>query len=427
MNNGHEELEYAVLIGIDWAHNAHAVCVREPDGSYTASTLEQSPEAIARWIEGLKARYPHGGIAIALEQSKGPLAYALMEFTDVVDIYPVNPRSLSSFRKTWAVSGAKDDPSDAQLLCVMLDKHRDRLVRWRPDEKETQRLQLLGSKRRKLVDLRSQMILSLTAVLKDYYPQALALIASELHHPISCDFIVKWPTFDDLKRARRETILSFYYRHNSRSRTCIEKRLDLIEREVPLTTNDAIVEPSKMMAVALAKQIIQINTAIRQFDKTIAEAFKAHPDAFIFKNLPGAGAALAPRLLSVFGEDRERWADASSVQKHSGIAPVIERSGKTTWVHRRFACPRFERQTFHEFAGSSIVFSRWARAYYDLQRSRGKGHQAAVRALAFKWIRVIFACWKDRAVYDEETYIKTLKERGSPMMAFMPQIKPTTT
>lgn len=92
------------------------------------------------------------------------------------------------------------------------------------------------------------------------------------------------------------------------------------------------------------------------------KAFKNHPDAFIFKNLPGAGAALAPRLLSVFGEDRERWADASAVQKHSGIAPVIARSGKSNWVHRRFACPRFERQTFHEFAGASIVYSRWARA-----------------------------------------------------------------
>jgi hypothetical protein len=29
----------------------------------------------------------------------------------------------------------------------------------------------------------------------------------------------------------------------------------------------------------------------------------------------------------------------------------------------------------------------WARNYYQQLRSRGKGHHAAVRALAFKWIR----------------------------------------
>jgi hypothetical protein len=47
------------------------------------------------------------------------------------------------------------------------------------------------------------------------------------------------------------------------------------------------------------------------------------------------------------------------------------------------------RQTFHEFAGRSAVKSQWARAYYDLQI------HAAVRALAFKWIRILFRCWKD--------------------------------
>jgi hypothetical protein len=46
-----------------------------------------------------------------------------------------------------------------------------------------------------------------------------------------------------------------------------------------------------------------------------------------------------------------------------------------------YSCPKFLRQSFHEYAGESIEHSFWARAYYDGQRAKGKSHQAAVRSL----------------------------------------------
>jgi len=119
------------------------------------------------------------------------------------------------------------------------------------------------------------------------------------------------------------------------------------------------------------------------------------------------------------GSDRSRFESASEIQQYSGIAPVTDRSGKHVWIHRRFACPKFLRQTFHEFAGQSIKFCAWARAYYDMKRGVGKGHHAAVRALAYKWIRIIFRCWQDRVGYDEKTYIRALQRSGSPVLGFM--------
>jgi len=74
------------------------------------------------------------------------------------------------------------------------------------------------------------------------------------------------------------------------------------------------------------------------------------------------------------------------------IAPVIERSGKSLWVHRRLSRPIFISQTFHEFAQQSTRFSSWADQFYRRQRARGKSHHSAIRALAFKWIRIIYAC-----------------------------------
>jgi transposase len=117
-----------------------------------------------------------------------------------------------------------------------------------------------------------------------------------------------------------------------------------------------------------------------------------------------------------FGEQRERFADAADVQKYSGIAPVTERSGKKNWVHWRWQCPTFLRQTFTEWAAQTINKSYWAGVYYRQQRDKGCPHQAAVRALAFKWIRILYRCWQDRTPYNEATYLKALKRRGSPLL-----------
>ena len=126
---------------------------------------------------------------------------------------------------------------------------------------------------------------------------------------------------------------------------------------------------------------------------------------------------IAPRLLAAFGSQRERYGKAAEVQSYTGIAPVTERSGKKKWVHFRWACPKFLRQSFHEWAGHSIAYSVWARSYYRQQRSQGQDPHAAVRALAFKWIRVVFRCWKDGVAYDESKYLASLARRGSPLAA----------
>ena len=140
----------------------------------------------------------------------------------------------------------------------------------------------------------------------------------------------------------------------------------------------------------------------------------------LFAALPGAGSILAPRLLVAFGEQRERYASAAQLQQYAGVAPVLERSGKKCWVHWRLACPTFLRQTFVEWAGSTIPRSFWASAYYHRQRAKGSSHQAAVRALAYKWIRILYRCWQTRTPYDESVYLLALKHRGSPLIAAIP-------
>ena len=102
---------------------------------------------------------------------------------------------------------------------------------------------------------------------------------------------------------------------------------------------------------------------------------------------------------------------ACEIQCYSGIAPVVSSSGKPRWVRWRWSCPKFLRQTFHEWALHSIAYSSWARDYYDQQRAKGKHRNTAIRAVAYKWIRIFFRCWKERKPYDEATYVCALQAR----------------
>jgi transposase len=154
----------------------------------------------------------------------------------------------------------------------------------------------------------------------------------------------------------------------------------------------------------------------RHFEHEIATLAPTLPDYALFASFPGAGPTFAPRLLAALGEQRARYGCAAQVQQYAGIAPVTERSGNKSWVHWRWQCPKFLRQTFVEWAALSIPHCYWAKAYYEQQRERGASHQAAVRALAFKWIRIVYRCWQNRTPYDEATYLNALKRHGSPLL-----------
>jgi hypothetical protein len=154
----------------------------------------------------------------------------------------------------------------------------------------------------------------------------------------------------------------------------------------------------------------------------MASAFKPHPDHAIFVSLPGAGPVLAPRLLAALGAEREHFASAANLQCYTGIAPVTKQSGKTRHIHRRYLCPKFQRQSFHEFAKESILHSRWAAAFYLQERSKGSPHHTAVRALAFKWQRIIWRCWQSRVPYQEEIYEAALRKRGSKLVDLFERI-----
>jgi transposase len=325
-------------------------------------------------------------------------------------IFPVHPTTLANYRKSFRPSGAKDDPSDAGLLLDVLMLHRDKLRRLDPDTPETRTLQFLVEERRKLVHEKTRYSNRMTSHLKMYFPQVLDWF-DEIGSNIAAEFLERWPDLDKLQRARPATIERFFIDHNSRNAESIAKRLDQIRKAVPATTDRAVLASCAAAVVAWAGLLKQLLAAIAAYDEKVDALAREHPDYLLMKSLPGAGPALAPRLIAAFGSRRDRYATAYEIQCYSGIAPVVASSGKQRWVHWRWSCPKFLRQTFHEWALHSIAYSQWAREYYDQQRAKGKRRNTAIRSLAFKWIRILFRCWKDCKPYDEVAYQQALALR----------------
>jgi transposase len=407
-------VEIVAFVGLDWADQKHVVTLQEA-GSQNRErfTLDHTPESLQNWIEQLRKRFGGRVVAIAVEQTRGSLIYALMH-VEFLHLYPVNPQTVAKLRQAFYPSGAKDDPVDADLLLEILMTHRQHLRVWVPDDELTRSIQLLTEGRRHLVNERTALTNQLTAALKNYFPQALEWFG-ELHTVRACAFLDRWPSLQGLQAATPSSVRKLYKRLGYRGEHKLEQLITSIQKAQPLTQDGAVILASSMMVQALVNQISRLTESIERYDHQIASLFSQHDDSTLFGSFPGAGPALAPRLLAAFGSDRSRFECAAEIQQLSGIAPVTEKSGKAIWIHWRLACCKFLRQTFQEFAGLSILQSTWARAYYDQQRGRGSSHHAALRALAYKWIRILFRCWQTRTLYVEAAYCESLASRRSPL------------
>ena len=407
--------EFAAYVGLDWGDKNHALAWTA-GASKTApqtGTLVNSPEVLHAWLQELGQRWEGRPVALAVETSRGPLIHLFGAYPWLT-VYPIHPMTSARYRTAFKPSGAKDDLPDALLLLELVRDLRHKLRPLQMADAATRQLAALVELRRDLVDRRTQALLQLMALLKSYFPQALELVGQDLTTGLALAFLRRWPDPLALKAARPATLKSFYYQHSVRSETLVTQRLALVQQLRPLTTDEAVLMPAHLHLAALLEQLRTLAKHIDLVEQKSHTLFKAHSEAYLYRELPGAGKALQPRLLVAFGEDRSLYPDPGSLQKYGGLAPVVERSGRQAWVHWRWHAPRFLRQTFIEWAGQTVVYSAWAKEYYQHRKAKGKSHHVILRALAFKWVRILWKCWQTRTPYDETRYLKQLLARRSP-------------
>jgi len=420
MNTPHP---YDLIIGLDRSDTkADLHLIDTATGQRRSETIDTAPEALWEWLVELRQQHPQARVALCLEQP----AVHLIPFLEAyawLTLYPINPITLQKYREAFVTSRAKDDAKDAFYLAELLLTHHDKLKPWAPEDTQTRAVQQRVFHRRAVVDERTGLTNRLQALLKQYFPQALVLGGEDLWRPLATRFLLKWPSLQAVQKAKPATLKQFYYLNGSRSAKLLEQRLALVAKAVPVTDETARIESFVLRVQLICRQLQLVQQTITHYDWQIAQAYAAHPDREIFASLPGAGPVLGPRLLASLGAQRERYACAADLQHYTGVAPVTKRSGGSCYIHRRYLCPKFHRQSFHEYAKESILWSRWAAAYYLQQRTKGAPHHTAVRALAFKWQRVIWRCWQNRRPYDERIYEAALQKSGSLLVNLFDRVE----
>jgi transposase len=415
---------YDLVIGLDRSDKKADLCLLNvATGERRAVVIDTAPEALWEWLAELRQQHPGARVGLCLEQPAVHLI-PFLEAYDWITLHPINPITLQKYREAFVTSRAKDDTKDAEYLADLLRNHHAQLPVWAPEDRATRGVQQLVLHRRAVVDERTGLTNRLIALLKQYYPQALVLCGEDLWRPLATAFLLKWPSLSAVQKAKPATLKAFYYRHGSRSTKLQDERLALVARAVAVTDETAVIGSFVLRVQLVCRQLQLVQRSLTEFDRQIAAAYAAHPDRAIFASLPGAGPVLGPRLLASLGANRERFAQsAAQLQCYTGVAPVTKRSGGSCHIHRRYCCPKFHRQSFHEYAKESVLWSRWAGAYYLQQRTKGCPHHTAVRALAFKWQRIIWRCWQDRKPYEEAKYEAALRRGKSSLVALFDQVE----
>jgi len=398
--------------GIDWGDQEHYLVIVDAKGHAVASrSIKHSAEGLDDLVAALREHGPIAGVAI--EKTRHLVIDKLLEADDPV--YPINPKIAKTWRELLKVDPPKGDPGDAFSLAYNVRLHHEHFRVLRPDEPRLRELRLLCQDEQSEIGERTAKANQLKDCLKQYYPEVLGWFP-KFTTTTAADFILAFPTPAALREASDGDIRDFLRRHHVGLSATWKKRLASRNAGARWPHDDATSAAKSLRAKSLAAQIKTQNIQLKEYRTRIEELFGEQPDAAIFASLPGAGAKLAPRLLSHFGSDRTRYDDAGPLQALSGTVPVTKSSGKSKHTHFRWACQKGFRNAMFHFAFGSIERSVWARAFYDRARARGQSHSEALRNLGAKWLRIIFRMWRDRALYDERTHLASLAQHDSPLV-----------
>jgi transposase len=389
--------------GIDWSDTHHDVLVIDDTGRQVNAPIRvaHSPQGLDKlhaFLESIAGPAGHENMACIVETSHGLLIAFLLE--QGWPIYPVHPTTVDRRR---AASGAKTDGIDAYLLAKTGRADFAELRRLTPDSDTIAELKALTRDQDALIQMQTRLVNQLTACLKAYYPVALTLFA-KLQQRSTLLFLQTYPTLELARRAEPGQIAQLLkqakYPGAEQAASEIVEALLQPQLEAP----EIITRTKSRLALALIAQLLPLVEQIAAYDKDITQLFLSHADSTIFESLPRAGKRLAPRLLAEIGDNRERYADTTSLQALAGTAPVIFQSGTYTRIHRRYACVKPLRNALHQFAWQTTQSETWALAYYQRKRKEGKSHSVAVRALANVWVRVIYAMWQKSEPYQAAVF-----------------------
>lgn len=399
--------------GIDWADAHHEVVVIDEAGTRVGQVrVSHSADGVNQLIAWLRAigdiaTCPEH-LACLIETTQGVLITALLE--QGLPVYPVNPKLVDHSRRP---SGAKTDAIDAAILARIGRSALAELRRLHPDPPLIAELKTLTRDQDALIHTQTRLTNQLIACLKAYYPAALTWF-DRVAQGITLTFLETFPTPNDFQRATLAQLTALLKAGHYPVKADVKAR-QLHERaqEPQLQAHPVVAQAKARYMLALVAQVRLVMQQVAAYDSEITQLFATHADQQVFASLPGAGPRLAPRLLAEWGEDRLRYPSAASLQALAGTSPVLIQSGASRRTRMRSACSKPLRNVMYQFARQSLRHEAWAKRYVECKRQSGKTFSMAVRALANHWVRILYAIWQQRAVYDPQVFAQAQQAHGA--------------
>ncbi len=363
------ELEPIAYVGVDWASEEHAVCVLDTAGRKTSSfTVAHGREGFDHLAKKLAALGPAGQVPVAIERPDGRLVDALLEGGHPV--VPVSPNAIKAWRESEVVSGAKDDPGDAEVIAEYLRLRSHKLTVLAPFSEETKALRAVIRARDDLVEQRVAAHNHLEACLDGFWPGAKAIFA-DVTSEIALAFLERYPTPGSARSLGERRLQAFLTKHGYSGRRPAAELLERLRSAPEGIADGPEAEARRDAVLGYVRVLRALNASIKALDRSVGAHLGEHPDAEIFTSLPRSGRINAAQMLAQWGDCRAAYDGPEAVAALAGAAPVTKRSGKHTAVHFRWACDKRFRQAMATFADNSRHSSPWAAAVYQAAIARG--------------------------------------------------------
>jgi hypothetical protein len=396
-----------LFVGDDWAEDHHDVEIVDDAGRRLA---------VRRFAEGLTGltglhaliaeHLPDPGpdetaqVKVGIETDRGPWVAALVAAG--YEVFAINPMQVARYRQRHSTSGAKSDAADAHLLAeiVRLDREHHRPIAG--DSPLAEAVKLVARAHQTMIWDRSRAVLRLRAALRDFFPAALEVF-DDLDVPDVLELLARAPDPDRATRLSKAKITAALTRARRKD---AQVRAEQIQRALraPQLRQPAAVQAAYAVIVANAVRLIsEFNHQITELGEVVSEHFGRHRDADIYLSQPGLGSILGARVLAEFGDDPHRFTDGKARKNYAGTSPITRASGTRRIVLARYARNRRLGDAVHQWAFCAMRGSPGAKAYYKTMRSRGIGHQAALRQLSNRLVGILHGCLKTRTLYNENT------------------------
>ena len=392
-----------IFLGNDWAEDHHDVYLCNEQGErLAAARLPHGIEGLAD-LHALLARHAHdpSQVVVGIETDRGLWVTGLLAAGYTV--YAINPRAASRYRDRHTLSGAKSDAADAKLLAeiVRIDRHNHRVVAGDSDLAEAVRV--LARAHQTLIWDRTRHTNRLRDTLLAFYPAAVTTF-DDLSHPDALAVLRLAPDPDRGRALQKRQILAALRRAGRKRH--LDRRVEAIAaglRTDQLSAPLPIAAAHARTVRATVAVLTALTAEIAELQADLLDHFDQHPDAVIYRSLPGLGVVLGARVLSEFGDDPNRYPTAKSRKNYAGTSPITKASGRSEVVLARFVRNRRLADALHMWAFCALSHSPGARALYDHRRERGDSHHKALRALANRLVGILHGCLAHHTPYDENT------------------------